>query len=337
MSLRRLMPRLVLIALLGAGIVWAFVNRQRFDPDAIEAAVGSLGAWTSVAYIAVYVLATVLFLPGSIFTLAGGAIFGPVWGAVYALGAATVGATFAFLAARYIAADWVRDKVGGRIKQLIEGVEAEGWRFVAFTRLVPLFPFNLLNYALGLTRIGLLPYVVTSFICMAPGAVAYTYLGYAGREAVVGSEDAIQKGLIALGLLALVAFSPRLVRRIRAGGFTFITSDELYESLGKGDGPVAVDVRGDEEFGGELGHLQGALNIPVEDLSHRIGELDSFKGKSVVLICRTDKRSAKAAGILSKAGFRSVAVLRGGMVEWAQRGLPAEGRTTDLTKQEAPL
>ena len=72
--------------------------------------------------------------------------------------------------------------------------EAEGWRFVAFTRLVPLFPFNLLNYALGLTRIPLLHYVVTSFVFMLPGTVAYTYLGFAGREAVAGSTGTIRNG-----------------------------------------------------------------------------------------------------------------------------------------------
>ena len=65
----------------------------------------------------------------------------------------------------------------------MDGVSAEGWRFVAFVRLVPLFPFNLVNYAFGLTRIRVGEYVLASFVCMAPGALAYTYLGYAGREA----------------------------------------------------------------------------------------------------------------------------------------------------------
>ncbi len=93
------------------------------------------------------------------------------------------------------------------------GVEAEGWRFVAFTRLVPLSPFNLLNYALGLTRIPLLPYVIATWICMLPSALAYTWLGYVGREAAAGGEDLIRKGMLALGLLVAVAFLPRLVER----------------------------------------------------------------------------------------------------------------------------
>ena len=101
------------------------------------------------------------------------------------------------------------------MKQLKEGVENEGWRFVAFVRLVPLFPFNLLNYALGLTRIRFLHYLLATYICMLPGAIAYTYLGYAGREAIGGGEDLIQKALLALALLAAVAFLPRIIRKFR--------------------------------------------------------------------------------------------------------------------------
>jgi uncharacterized membrane protein YdjX (TVP38/TMEM64 family) len=94
-------------------------------------------------------------------------------------------------------------------------VEAEGWRFVAFTRLVPLFPFFLLNYALGLTRIPFPHYVLATAVCMAPAAFAFTWLGFAGREAVAGGEGLIRTGLIALGLVAAIAFLPRLVMRLR--------------------------------------------------------------------------------------------------------------------------
>ena len=163
----------------------------------------------------VYAIATVFFMPGSVLTLAGGAIFGPVLGTIYNLTGATLGATLAFVISRYLASDWAERKAGGRLKQLKEGVEAEGWRFVAFVRLVPLFPFNLLNYALGLTRIKLSHYVMASYLCMLPGAIAYTYLGYAGREAVAGGDGMVQKGLFALALLAAVAFLPRLIRRLR--------------------------------------------------------------------------------------------------------------------------
>ena len=273
MNLRRALPRLILAFLLVGGIAWAIANRQRFDVGAIEAAIHGMGAWAPLAYMGLYAVATVLFLPGSLLGLAGGALFGPVWGAIYTLIGATVGATLAFLAARYVASDWVRAKAGGRLKQLIEGVEAEGWRFVAFTRLVPLFPFNLLNYALGLTRIRLVEYVLASLVCMAPGTIAYTYLGYAGREAVAGGEAAIQKGMLALGLLALVAFLPRIVRRLRVKKFAWVDAETLHDRLDKKEKIVVVDVRGADEFAGELGHIQGACNIPLNDLPQRMAEL----------------------------------------------------------------
>ena len=206
--------RWLLLVLLAAGISLAFVYRDRFDPAALQQGIEQAGSAGPLLFMAIYVLATVLFLPGSVLTLAGGALFGPVWGTLYNLTGATAGAALAFLVARYLASAWVEQKTGGRLRQLKEGVEKEGWRFVAFVRLVPLFPFNLLNYALGLTRIEFIHYLLASYICMLPGAAAYTYLGYAGREAVAGGEGLIQKALLALGLLPLVMFIPRIINRV---------------------------------------------------------------------------------------------------------------------------
>jgi len=200
---------------LAAGLAFGFANREALSADALSEWLADVGVWAPLAFIALYAVATVLFLPGSVLTLAAGALFGAIPGALYSLTGATLGATLAFLVARYLAADWVARKSGGRLKQLIEGVEAEGWRFVAFLRLVPLFPFNLVNYALGLTRIPLLAYATASFICMFPGALAYAWLGHAGREALAGEAGAIRNALLALALLAFVAFLPRLVRRFR--------------------------------------------------------------------------------------------------------------------------
>lgn len=89
----------------------------------------------------------------------------------------------------------------------------EGWRFVAFVRLVPLFPFNILNYALGLTKIRSYHYIAATFICMAPGAFAHTYLGYTGREVAGDGEELITKGLLAASLLVALALLPGLVKR----------------------------------------------------------------------------------------------------------------------------
>jgi uncharacterized membrane protein YdjX (TVP38/TMEM64 family) len=207
--------RISMLVLIVAGIVLSILYREHVNPQALEQWVQGAGVAGPIVFMTTYAIGTVFFLPGSVLTLAGGAIFGPVLGTVYNLTGATIGATLAFALARYVASDWVEQKTGGRLKQLKQGVEAEGWRFIAFVRLVPLFPFNLLNYALGLTRIKLWHYVAASYICMLPGAVAYTYLGYAGREAIAGSEGLIHKGLIALALLASVAFLPRLFKGLR--------------------------------------------------------------------------------------------------------------------------
>src|SRR5207302_2028159 len=182
--------------------------------------------WAPIGFILIYAIATVLFFSGAILSLAGGALFGPIWGTAWNLAGATLGATVAFLLARTVAGEWVARRVGGRLRRLVDGVTAEGWRFVALMRLVPLIPFNLLNYALGLTGISLPAYVLTSAICMLPGAIAYTWLGYAGRSAAGGDTAALRYGLIGLGVLAMIAFVPRLFRRFRAREPVWIESDE---------------------------------------------------------------------------------------------------------------
>lgn len=216
--------RLALVAVVIAAAVFGYLYRDNLSREGIQAFIEDFGIWAPVVFMLAYMAATVLFLPGSVFTLAGGALFGVWEGTAFSLGAATVGATLAFLVARYIAADWVAEKAGGRLRRIIEGVEQEGWRFVAFTRLVPVFPFNLLNYALGLTRIPVVHYVLASLICMAPGAFAYAYLGDALAQVASGvaaegqAQDlrgTIQNIFIALGVFAAVMFLPRLVKRLR--------------------------------------------------------------------------------------------------------------------------
>ena len=207
--------RAIVLSILLVGITAVIVWRDHLSVDALIEWVGQLGWIAPLVFIACYAVSAVFFMPGLLLTLAGGALFGPVYGTLYNLTGATIGATLAFLSARYVAHDWVAKQTGNRLRQLITGVEKEGWRFVAFTRLVPLFPFNLLNYALGLTNIRLSHYIITSFIFMAPSGAAYTYLGYAGREAAAGGEDVIKKILLAIAVIATIAFASRIWLRRR--------------------------------------------------------------------------------------------------------------------------
>jgi uncharacterized membrane protein YdjX (TVP38/TMEM64 family)/rhodanese-related sulfurtransferase len=308
--------------LLVGAVTTALLYREHLDVAALEAWVSDAGAAAPLIFLGLYALATVLFLPGAVLTLAGGALFGPLWGTLYSLIGATLGAALAFLMARHLAGDWVQARAKGLLARLIQGVEAEGWRFVAFTRLVPLIPFNLLNYALGLTRIRFLPYVIASLVFMLPGTVAYTYLGFAGREAIAG-EGLIRNGLIALALLAALAFLPRLVARLRRR--PMLPIEGLKRRLDAAEEDVLVlDVRTPEDFIGEQGHIAGALNIPLESLPEQIDALGSDLQRPIALVCHTDRRSAKAATLLAGRGFGKVQVIQGGMTAWLDHGWPVE-------------
>ncbi len=220
----RILTRVLLGGLLLAGIAWAATHRDLLAEQAIRQQLEALGSWAPLAFVGAYALASTLFLPGSALTAAGGALFGPVAGTAWSLLGATLGATLSFLIARYIAGDAVRRRAGTRLDALLQGVEEDGWRFVALVRLVPLFPFNLSNYALGLTRIGLVPYVLASAVFMLPGAAAFSFVGHSGRGALAGESSAVGWGLAALGLLAALALLPLLLGRGRARLSTESTS-----------------------------------------------------------------------------------------------------------------
>ena len=150
--------------------------------DLLKAAldwIGKLGPWGPVIFIALYIVATVFFIPGSVLTLGAGAVFGVVLGSVYVSISATLGATAAFLVGRYLARDAIARKIAKNEKfaTIDRAVADEGWKIVLLTRLSPVFPFTLLNYAFGLTRVKLSHYVLASWLGMIPGTVMYVYLG----------------------------------------------------------------------------------------------------------------------------------------------------------------
>jgi pyruvate/2-oxoglutarate dehydrogenase complex dihydrolipoamide dehydrogenase (E3) component/uncharacterized membrane protein YdjX (TVP38/TMEM64 family) len=172
--------RWVLYGIVGVIIVLAL----KYFPvqDLLKAAldwIGRLGPWGPVIFVSLYVVATVLFVPGSVLTLGAGAIFGVALGSVCVSISATLGATAAFLVGRYVARDAIARKIekNERFAVIDRAVADEGWKIVLLTRLSPIFPFTLLNYAFGLTRVKLSHYVLASWIGMMPGTVMYVYLG----------------------------------------------------------------------------------------------------------------------------------------------------------------
>src|SRR5205823_5650362 len=188
--------------------------------------VAGLGAVGLLLFVLLYVAAAVLFLPGSVLTLGAGAVFGLARGVGLVWIGATLGATAAFLVGRYLARDWVARRIDGnpRFRAIDEAVAREGWKIVLLTRLSPVFPFNLLNYAFGLTRVSLRDYVLASAAGMLPGTAMYVYLGsLAGDLASAGSGRAQRSpaewALYGIGLVATIAvtvFVTRVARRALA-------------------------------------------------------------------------------------------------------------------------
>ncbi|GIL68062.1 hypothetical protein Vafri_21378 [Volvox africanus] len=210
-------PLVSFIAALTAGLLVAPGDAEAMSlsglADAAVEAVASSGWLGPAVFVVLYVAATVLLLPASVLTLAAGALFGPVAGTALVSLASTTGAIAAFLVSRYFARPWVERQISGnpRFKAVLSGVAARGAYVVLLLRLSPLVPFNLLNYALGLTTVPLLPYVVSSWVGMLPGTFAYVYLGGAGKAAVTaaaggggGGADTTQLVLYGVGAVATI-------------------------------------------------------------------------------------------------------------------------------------
>jgi uncharacterized membrane protein YdjX (TVP38/TMEM64 family) len=176
--------------------------------------VQTYGTLAPVIYMLIYTIAPALFLPGLPITVAGGILFGPFWGVVYSITSATLGACVAFLVSRYIAKDWVESKLKNpRWQRLDQGVERHGWKVVAFTRLIPLFPFNLLNYAFGLTKIKFSHYAITTFVCMLPGCIAYIVFSSSLLEVLRGNIS--QTFIIGAVMVLFLSLIPFIYRRYK--------------------------------------------------------------------------------------------------------------------------
>jgi len=200
---------------------------EYLDEEKLRAWIEARGAWGPTIYMGIYAVAPALFLPGLPLTVAGGLLFGPFWGVVYTITSATAGACVAFLIARYLGRDWVAGKMGrGRLGRLDAAVERHGWKIVAFTRLIPIFPFNLLNYAFGLTRVRFIHYAVASFIFMLPACAAYVVFSASLFDLLKGQ---ISPQVVAgIALVIVVSMIPFLIRRWRArwGAASTLLEDE---------------------------------------------------------------------------------------------------------------
>ncbi len=168
-------------------------------------------------FMAVYIIQTALSLPGAaILSLAAGAIFGSVMGTVYAVCAASVGATLAFLATRYLLRDLVLNSFGAKLEGINRELEQRGFNYLLFLRLVPLFPFFLINLAAGLTRLPLRTFVLGTLLGIIPGGFVFVNAGASLATITSLKEVASPRVLGSFALLGLFALIPALYSRFKA-------------------------------------------------------------------------------------------------------------------------
>jgi uncharacterized membrane protein YdjX (TVP38/TMEM64 family) len=177
--------------------------------------ISDLGPWGPITFLGLYILATILFIPGAILTLGAGVVFGAIAGSIYVFIGATLGATIAFLAARYLVRGHISRQIENhpKFQAIDQAVAREGFKIVLLTRLSPIFPFNLLNYVFGITQVSLKNYFLGS-VGMIPGTMMYVYLGsLVGNLAMIGTKEqptsptaeAVKWGMRVIGLIATVA------------------------------------------------------------------------------------------------------------------------------------
>ena len=190
-NIKWLKPVLIVAAIVAVLVLGGkYLNLQQHLADALDW-IKDLGPAGMGVYAGLYVFACVFFIPGSILTMGAGAIYGVVAGTLLVSVSSVLGASAAFLVGRYVARGWISKKIEGnaRFSAIDDAVADEGWKMVGLTRLSPIFSFNLLNYAYGLTRVTFREYVLASWIGMLPGTVMYVYLGsLAGDLASLGAE-----------------------------------------------------------------------------------------------------------------------------------------------------
>lgn len=211
-----IIPAALVVAISAAWFVLPLEQWVQSFTDWIE----SLGVWGGPFFAAVYVIATVVLAPGSLFTIAAGLVFGLVWGLPIVLVGATIGAALAFLIARYLVRDRIEAMIERRpkFKAVDRAVTEEGWKIVLLLRLTPVVPFNIQNYCFGLTKIEFWRYVVATFVGIIPGTLLYLYIGAIGG-ALVGGEG--QWGtppqwiFFGVGLVATIVVAVLITRKAK--------------------------------------------------------------------------------------------------------------------------
>jgi len=193
-------------------VINMFGIKSFFSPSHLRDQVLAFGTIAPLIFITIYSIATIFFLPGTPLTISGGLIFGKWLGTLYTVIGATIGATIAFLVARYLGESFVEDILKGKHKKIYEydkKLEKNGFLIVLFLRLVPIFPFNGLNFALGLTKVRTRDYILGTLIGIIPGSFALAFFGDS-----IAELNPVNIAL-AISFFVLLAITPTIYRRFR--------------------------------------------------------------------------------------------------------------------------
>lgn len=208
---------LILVGIVAALIIAKQLGITNYINDFLQNSlnwIDSLGSTGIIIFILLYIIATVLLIPGTLFTLGAGILFGVIQGSIIVSVASVLAAAAAFLVGRYFVRGWVAKQIEDKpkFKAIDVAVAKEGWKIVLLTRLSPLFPFIFLNYAFGVTQVSLRDYFFASWIGMFPGTVMYVYIGSLAKDlatlgATTQDTTLLQWGLRIVGFIATAAVS----------------------------------------------------------------------------------------------------------------------------------
>ena len=208
LSRLRFAGRLMVLVLLVAGMVAVWLNRSALDPVAITSAIAREPA-APLIFLAIHILASLLFVPRTMMGLIAGLVFGFWWGLFWAVLGSVLGAVAGFLIARYVNSGMIDLEHLPRLGPMLQRAEKGGWRAVTMLRLIPVIPHSFTNYALGLTQLSLADYALGSLLGQLPMTIAYVSFGAAGGQAVAGSNHWLMPAIVGAVALAASILLPR--------------------------------------------------------------------------------------------------------------------------------
>ncbi|OIN66040.1 TVP38/TMEM64 family protein [Exiguobacterium sp. KRL4] len=178
MTRQQKIVRIILLLMIIGGLIWFSRSYLNINPSDIKEWILSFGMWAPILYILLYTIRPLIFFPASVLSITGGLAFGALMGTVYTVIGATLGAVVAFLVAKKLGTGLIKQKDGaGKVEQIQRQLEKNGFIYVLIFRLLPIFNFDLISYAAGLSKVRLLPFFLATLIGIIPGTFAYNFLG----------------------------------------------------------------------------------------------------------------------------------------------------------------